>query len=102
MADDVKRDFTDMPSMSDAFSDDTVDEADVYPEIREAVESRLVDPNYIHTWHVVPSGDGREHDITPRVCWCEPDVEEHEGGFIITHNSVDGREDYENGKRKVN
>ena len=102
MSKDVKRDFTGISPMSDEFSDGTVDEDAVYPEIKDAVGDGLVDPDLIYTWHIVPSGDGREHDLTPRVCWCGPEVEEHEGGFIITHNSTDGREDYEQGRRKLN
>lgn len=45
--------------------------------------------------HVMPINDEHEHDFSLD-CWCEP--EEHEG--VITHNSCDGREDYESGLRK--
>lgn len=45
--------------------------------------------------HVVPTDDLREHE--PSDCWCSP-VENTENyvNFIV-HNSMDKREEYENG-----
>lgn len=45
--------------------------------------------------HVYPRGDLRDHEMT-RKCWCNP-VEEEAG--IIVHNSLDGRTDYEQGRK---
>lgn len=43
--------------------------------------------------HIVPIDDLREHEDSIE-CWCQPD--EVEDGVIV-HNSLDGREKYENG-----
>jgi hypothetical protein len=52
----------------------------------------------IDRYHVVPSNDLREHNTDNGVaCWCQP--EENEDNLII-HNSMDGRERFENGIRK--
>ena len=48
-------------------------------------------------FHVVPIDDLREHDLDMS-CWCHPVDDEG----VIVHNSMDGREDYETGRRKVN
>jgi hypothetical protein len=48
--------------------------------------------------HVIPIDDLADHDIGDKVtCFCDPQVDE-DGLYI--HNSFDGREDYEEGKRK--
>lgn len=47
-------------------------------------------------WHIVPNGDLREHD-TGVVCWCRP-VPTEDG--IVVHTSMDGREAFEEGRRK--
>jgi len=44
--------------------------------------------------HVTPRRDLRVHDAEN--CWCQPE----DDGYLIVHNSADGREDYESGKRK--
>ena len=46
--------------------------------------------------HVVPCGDHRQHQLDP-TCWCAP-VEDI-GSWV--HNSLDGREAYETGRRKA-
>ena len=46
-------------------------------------------------YHVVPEGDLKDHITDGTDCWCHP--EEDDG--VIVHNSADGREDYESGKR---
>lgn len=52
----------------------------------------------IHVW---PINDLREHRLEEDgVCWCNP-IEDEEEPNVIVHNSMDGREDYENGKRKL-
>lgn len=45
--------------------------------------------------HIVPAYDLTPHEIIPG-CWCEPDLTD--AGW--QHNSADGREDFESGKRK--
>lgn len=53
-----------------------------------------------NTLHVMPVNDLKEH--TPNTdCWCNPtqDTEELE---LYIHHALDGREAYENGKRKPN
>ena len=48
--------------------------------------------------HVVPFGDLREH-IASLNCWCKP-IEDDEWPGVWVHNSMDRREDFENGKEK--
>jgi hypothetical protein len=45
-------------------------------------------------WNVIPLGDLRDHE-TVRPCWCRP----FETDGIIVHNSMDGREFYERGRK---
>ena len=45
--------------------------------------------------HVVPVDDLREHSVTD--CWCCPTDDDG----IMVHNSLDGREQYERGERRV-
>jgi hypothetical protein len=45
--------------------------------------------------HVYPFNDLREHSLTN--CWCRP-TDDH---GILVHNSLDGRERYERGDRKL-
>jgi hypothetical protein len=47
-------------------------------------------------WHVYPVDDLREHLFDGLGCWCRPT--EDEG--LVTHNSMDLREQYETGERK--
>lgn len=51
-------------------------------------------------WHVVPENDLRDHDTSPN-CWCHPAKDEDAEGDLYIHNSLDGREFYENGERMV-
>lgn len=46
--------------------------------------------------HVLPINDLREHDETSQ-CWCKPIYDEG----IYIHNSMDGREKFETGERKM-
>jgi hypothetical protein len=48
--------------------------------------------------HIIPVEDIREHALRDD-CWCEPRLDyEH---WIATHNSADGREQFETGARKL-
>ena len=58
------------------------------------------------TWHVYPVGDLREHLIERNgatnegeFCWCNPEYDEEHDTYV--HNSLDGREFYETGERKL-
>lgn len=54
-------------------------------------------------WHVVPMNDLRDHE-PHKTCWCNPtllDDDEHDGDVYI-HHSMDQRELYETGERKLN
>ena len=48
--------------------------------------------------HVSPINDTFEHVLEGHDCWCGPEVAED---GVVIHNSADGRDDYEEGKRKV-
>lgn len=47
-------------------------------------------------FHVYPVADLRPHKTDGEPCWCKP-VENEYG--VIVHNSMDRREEYENGRR---
>lgn len=52
--------------------------------------------------HVFPVGDLREHvtEGWPRArCWCCPEAEEQDGGTVVVHQSMDRREEYEQGRK---
>lgn len=51
----------------------------------------MTKPEY---WHVYPIDDAEEHDIESQEnCWCNPKLERQKNGnFVVTHNSLDGRE----------
>ncbi len=49
--------------------------------------------------HCVPLDDTHPHTLDDEgSCWCEPVYDEDYS--IYVHNSADGREDYEEGRRK--
>lgn len=49
--------------------------------------------------HIVPTDDTREHIIdADGGCWCDPTMTDD--GSVCVHNSADGREAYEEGRRK--
>lgn len=52
--------------------------------------------------HTYPLNDLKEHILEGDKCWCKPEDEEYFGNILRIHNSADGREDYETGKRKYN
>jgi len=41
--------------------------------------------------HVTPIRDLREHTET-RECWCVPVLHDEGEGYVVVHNSADGRE----------
>jgi len=45
--------------------------------------------------HVYPINDLRKHSL--RDCWCRPVDDDG----VIVHNSLDGREEFQNGERKL-
>jgi len=45
-------------------------------------------------WHVVPLNDYRDHE-TSHKCWCKP----YEDDGLWIHNSMDRREEYEEGRK---
>lgn len=51
--------------------------------------------------HVYPLHDLREHDVNSSgACWCSPALSVAPNGVIYIHTSADGREAYEEGRRK--
>lgn len=48
-------------------------------------------------YHVYPLNDFREHETDGKPCWCNPRVEED--GELVVHNSMDRREEYEQGRK---
>lgn len=62
-------------------------------------------PSYVsddQVFHIVPQNDLREHKCNRLECWCNPILaNQDEGGYIIVHNSMDGREKFETGERKL-
>lgn len=52
------------------------------------------------TWHVVPLNDLREHDPS-ETCWCHPTLDDDTYDDVYIHHSMDGRELYETGERKL-
>ena len=50
--------------------------------------------------HAYPVNDLQDHDTDSRgKCWCKPEIQEEATGYVVVHNSMDGREDFEQGKR---
>jgi hypothetical protein len=52
------------------------------------------------TVHVVPTDDLMDHDTSGETCVCGPEVEpvfrdDGSNGWLVTHHSLDGREDLE-------
>ena len=57
-------------------------------------------PGY-QIFHIYPVNDIREHlTKLPHTCWCDPELQIEDDGLFIVHNSLDGRELYENGIRQ--
>lgn len=53
--------------------------------------------------HVIPDNDLREHETNPS-CWCHPveDDETDDDEYVLIHQSLDRREDYQLGQRRLN
>lgn len=51
----------------------------------------------VTTWHVLPTNDLREH-VKSKDCWCKPSADDEEP-FVWIHNSLDRREEYEQGRK---
>jgi hypothetical protein len=47
--------------------------------------------------HIVPIDDTHDHELSSE-CWCDPKLDEEH--WVATHQSADGREDFESGARK--
>ena len=65
---------------------------------KDETMTRRLDPR--NAWkvdgnHVYPTNDLRSHSVTD--CWCRP----FEDDGVIVHNSLDRRELYEQGARKM-
>lgn len=74
------------------------DKDDDFESIRNALKrtgSRLLKAWSLEVWHVYPLDDLREHNTDGSQCWCNPT---HDGDTIV-HNSMDGRELLENGRK---
>jgi hypothetical protein len=50
-------------------------------------------------WHIIPMGDLRDH-VPEVTCWCNPEQDE-ERTDVYLHHSLDGREKFETGERKM-
>ena len=48
-----------------------------------------------HRQHVYPVNDFRPHNTSGGKCWCNPTYD----GYVVIHNALDGREDYEAGRK---
>ena len=58
----------------------------------------LNDADFLDDIHVVPRNDIVDHWCSIS-CWCQPERDEEQENVVI-HNSADGREDFETGRRK--
>lgn len=47
-------------------------------------------------FHVYPLNDFRPHEVDGKSCWCNPTVDQD---GVIVHNSMDRREEYEEGRK---
>lgn len=59
-------------------------------------------PSYVpdeNVLHVVPQNDLKDHVCNRMKCWCLPVLVDDEKCYIVVHNSMDGRENYETGER---
>lgn len=65
---------------------------------RKFIREKLVDRGWARLVtdriHVVPKNDRKDHKDGID-CWCIPDVKD--GGELVVHNALDGRERYEGG-----
>ena len=55
----------------------------------------------VKTWHVVPVDDLREHEASVD-CWCQPELlDDDYADCVYLHASMDGREAFNSGARKM-
>ena len=55
----------------------------------------------LHIWHIVPIDDLREHEESVD-CWCQPELlDDVYLDSVYLHPSMDGREAFESGERKM-
>lgn len=53
-------------------------------------------------FHIYPEGDYRDHETEGRgKCWCGCGIGTEGGSWFVVHNSMDGRELYEDGRRRM-
>lgn len=86
--------FSEMPELS----------GEVYPEYTEEMEAMLAagDPDpLVPLMHITPLSDTYPHELSTKVCWCNPSVVSEAGMHIVAHNAADGREKAEGYKEKV-
>lgn len=65
-------------------------------------EETYLDLDYDKTnvWHVYPVGDLKPHVTRVPICHCNPKLQvQDNGGLVVTHNSYDGREMEEYGRK---
>lgn len=51
----------------------------------------------LYVWggaHIIPVGDLKGHEES-QYCWCCPRAIDGEGGWLMVHNAMDRREQYE-------
>ncbi len=55
----------------------------------------------LEIWHVVPVDDLREHEASVD-CWCQPELLDDDYiDSVYLHTSMDGREAFNSGARKL-
>ena len=55
----------------------------------------------LEIWHIVPIDDLREHEDSVD-CWCQPELLDDDClDSVYLHASMDGREAFESGERKM-
>lgn len=55
-----------------------------------------LEPDHVGMFHVFPINDLKEHTCVD--CWCKPEVDNEAPGLLV-HNSMDKREEYEEGRK---
>ena len=64
----------------------------------KTMSNKWINLVYEDICHVIPEKDIREHECSEE-CWCSPLVDEEDGYIVYSHNSLDGREEYEYGRK---
>lgn len=87
--------FSEMPKLS----------GELYPMYKQNIISTVNDGGpspMISVLHVCPSNDLYQHEVSMKVCWCKPTIDMHGGAYLVVHNAMDGREQFEHDKGKLN